>query len=89
MGVQRGPDPRLLTVFSSVQNLTYSVQSDSPWIEIAPASEKRGARRFKVGIDPTKVQPGRNEGLIRIQASGLPESQVLTIPVVVEVPRIR
>jgi len=60
-----------------------------PWIEIAPASDKRGARRFKVDIDPTKLQPGRNEGIIRIQPSGLPQAQVLTIPVVVEVPSIR
>jgi hypothetical protein len=85
----RAPSPRAITIFSDDKSLTYNATSSQPWLRVTPAKGSApGAQRLQIAVDPARLRPGRNEGFIRVSATGQ-LSAPLNVPVVVEVPRVR
>jgi len=86
----KAPAPRTFVVYSDDKDLAYTLVARQPWLQVTavPGQSKGNARRFQIQIDPAKLKPGRNEGFVIVSTPGA-LSAPLTVPVVVEVPRVR
>jgi len=87
---EKAPAPRFISIYSDDKSLSYNVSTTQPWLQVTPAAKAgaAGTSRFQIAIDPARLRPGRNDGSVRVTATGQATAP-LFIPVVVEVPRIR